>query len=317
MNIVRTKTLFHYDAGPGLRKSLESLGNQGIDVVCCPEGPDEPFFTELRDADVIWHVLHPIDATVIERAPQLKLIQKIGVGVNTIDLEAAKERGIAVCNMPGTNSRAVAEMTLALMLSTLRKLVAIDRSVREGGWSPDHEAKESFGEIGGRTVGIVGFGEVPGILAPILEAMGVRVIYTSRSKKPVPYDYVSLDELLAEADIVTLHVPLTTETEHMLDASRIELMRPGAILINTARGGLVDENALYQALVNKRIAGAGLDVFADEPVTADNPLLLLNTVTVAPHVAWLTNETFARSIDIAARNSFAIMSGGDLVHRVV
>jgi len=311
------KILFHYDAGPRLRKSLEGLGNQGIEVVCCPEGPDEPFFTEVRDADVLWHVLHPIDATVFEHAPRLKLVQKIGVGVNTIDLEAAKNRGIAVCNMPGSNSRAVAEMTLLLMLSTLRRLVAIDRSVREGGWSLDHDTKESFAEIAGRTVGIVGFGEVPKILAPILEAMGARVIYTSRERKPVPFEHVSLPDLLAVSDVVTLHVPLTVETEHLIDASRIELMKTGAILVNTARGELIDENALYQALVNQRIAGAGLDVFAGEPLTADNPLLSLATVTVTPHVAWLTAETIGRSIDIAARNSIAVMSGGDLVHRVV
>ncbi|MGI9249508.1 MAG: NAD(P)-dependent oxidoreductase [Woeseiaceae bacterium] len=311
------KILFHYDAGSTLRKSLEDLDNQGINVVCCPEGPDEPFFTELRSAKVLWHVLHPIDATVIARAPQLKLIQKIGVGVNTIDLEAAQDRGIAVCNMPGTNSRAVAEMTLLLMLSTLRRLVAIDRSVREGRWSLDQEAKESFGEIAGRTIGIVGFGEVPGILAPILTAMGARVIYTSRNKKRVPYDHVSMDELLAESDVVTLHVPLTTETVHLLDASRIERMKPGAVLINTARGGLVDEDALYSALTSGGLAGAGLDVFADEPVNPDNPLLSLEVVTASPHVAWLTNETFARSIEIAVRNSRAALGDGEFIHRVV
>lgn len=311
------KILFHYDAGPGLSKSLEILGNQGIEVVCCPEGPDEPFFTELRDADVLWHVLHVIDAAVIERAPQLKLIQKIGVGVNTIDLDTAKENGVAVCNMPGTNSRAVAEMTLLLMLSTLRRIVAIDSSVRDGRWSIDDETKESFGEIAGRTVGIIGFGEVPGILAPILAAMGARVIYTSREQKSVPYDYVSLSELLETSDIVTLHVPLTEETEQLLDAGRIGRMKQGAVLINTARGGLVDEEVLYSALTSGRLAGAGLDVFAEEPVNADNPLLSLDVVTVSPHVAWLTPETFSRSVEIAVRNSRAAMGDGDFIYRVV
>ena len=310
------KILFHYDAGPDLRKLLGSLGSEGDELVCCPEGPVEPFFTELRDADILWHVLQPIDAAVISQAPRLKLIQKIGVGMNTIDLEVVKDRGIAVCNMPGTNSRAVAEMTLLLMLSTLRRIVAIDASVREGGWSLDHETKESFGEIAGRTIGIVGFGEIPGILAPILTAMGARVIYTCRDRKSVPYDYMSLDGMLAESDIVTLHVPLTAETERMLDAGRIERMKPGAILINTARGGLVDEQALYDALVGKRIAGAGLDVFDDEPVNADNPLLSLDVVTLAPHVAWLTAETFSRSFEIAMGNSRAAMGAGEFTHRV-
>jgi lactate dehydrogenase-like 2-hydroxyacid dehydrogenase len=110
------KVLFHYDVGAGLRQQVEGLSERGLDVACCPEGPAQPFQTELADAEVIWHVLHPISADVIARAPRLRLIQKIGVGVNTIDLQAAQERGIAVCNMPGTNSRAVAEMTLLLML---------------------------------------------------------------------------------------------------------------------------------------------------------------------------------------------------------
>lgn len=310
------KILFHYDAGPALRKSLESLRSEGDDVVCCPEGPDEPFFSELRDADVLWHVLHPIDAAVIDQAPKLKLIQKIGVGVNTIDLEAARDREIAVCNMPGTNSRAVAEMTLLLILSTMRRIVSIDKSVRDGQWLLDDETKASFGEIAGRTVGIIGFGEVPRILAPILTAMGARVIYTCRNRKPGSYDYVSLDELLAESDVVTLHVPLTTETETMLDASKIERMKPGAILINTARGGLVDEQALFEALSGKRIAGAGLDVFMEEPVAAGNPLLSLPTVTATPHVAWLTAETFSRSFEIAMSNSRAAMGDGEFTHRV-
>jgi phosphoglycerate dehydrogenase-like enzyme len=311
------KILFHYDAGPELRKSLKSLGSEGDDIVCCPEGPDEPFFSELRDADVLWHVLHPIDASVISQAPKLKLIQKIGVGVNTIDLQAAKDRGIAVCNMPGTNSRAVAEMTLLLMLSTLRRIISIDKSVRDGKWLLDYETKESFGEIAGRTVGIIGFGEVPKILAPILEAMGARVIYTSREQKRVPYDYVSLPDLLAASDVVTLHVPLTDETERLIDAARIGLMKPGAILVNTARGALVDETALYEALRDQRIAGAGLDVFAEEPAPADNPLFSLDVVTATPHVAWLTGETFSRSIEIAVKNSLAAVGEGDFVHRVI
>jgi phosphoglycerate dehydrogenase-like enzyme len=313
----RIKALFHYDAGQAVRDQVAAYRNDGIDAVFCPEGPDEPFLTELRDADVIWHVLHPIDAAVIERAPKLKLIQKIGVGVNTIDLDAAKDSGIVVCNMPGTNSRAVAEMTLLLMLSTLRRLTVIDKATRRGGWTLDDETKTSFGEIAGRTVGIVGFGEVPSLLAPILEAMGARVIYTSRAQKQVPYDFVTLPDLLATSDIVTLHVPLTDDTAQLIDASRIKQMKPGGILVNTARGELVDEAALYEALVDKRIAGAGLDVFADEPVATDNPLLSLDTVTTTPHVAWLTGETFMRSIEIAVKNSLAAAGDGDFVHRVI
>lgn len=310
------KILFHYEAGPRLRESLLDLCDRDVSIVCCPQGPDEPFMTAVQDADVIWHVLHPIDSSVFRQAPRLKLIQKIGVGVNTIDLEAARANGVVVCNMPGTNSRAVAEHALLLMLSTLRKLPSLDRTCREGRWAPDETTRESFGEINGRTVGIVGFGAIPGILAPLLDALGARVIYTSRTQKPVPWEYVSLPDLLAASDIVTLHVPLTEETNGMLDASMIRLMRPGSVLINTARGELVDEMALCDALVGGHLSGAGLDVFALEPVDADSPLLALGTVTVTPHIGWLTAETFTRSIDIAMKNSRAAMGDGEFSHRV-
>ena len=311
------KVLFHYDAGEALRSEIAALRSQGLNVVCCPEGPAEPFDSEVTDAEVIWHVLHPITAETIARAPKLKLIQKIGVGVNTIDLEAAKAAGIAVCNMPGTNSRAVAEMTLLLMLSALRKQASIDKVCRSGQWVVDDATREAFGEIGGRTIGFVGFGAVPQILAPILEAMGARVIYTANSPKAVNYDGVALDDLLQQADIVSLHLPLTEKTEGMISSARLAMMKPGAILVNTARGPLVDEQALYQALVAGHLGGAGLDVFAREPVPADNPLLSLEQVAVAPHVAWLTNETFSRSVEIAVQNSLAVRDGAALVHQVV
>jgi len=311
------KVLFHYDAGERLRREVAQFKHQQLDVVCCPEGPDEPFFSELRDAEVIWHVLHPITAQVLERAPRLRLIQKIGVGVNTIDLETAKKRGIAVCNMPGTNSRAVAEMTLFLMLAALRKAPRIDRACRSGQWRLDQATKESLAEIGGRTVGFVGFGEIPKILAPVLDAMGARVIYTARAAKSVPYDFLPLGSVLGQADIVSLHIPLTDDTMKLLDASRLALMKPGAVLVNTARGELIDEAALYTALCEGALSAAGLDVFSREPVPADNPLLMLDNVVVSPHVAWLTNETFSRSLKVAVHNSLAIGRGEELVHRVI
>lgn len=310
------KVLFHYDAGDQLQASVAQLANEGLDVVCCPEGEDQPFDTELADAEVIWHVLQPITAQVIERAPRLRLIQKIGVGVNTIDLQAAKAKGIAVCNMPGTNSQAVAEMTLLLMLSALRKQARIDHVCRSGQWAVDRESKETFGEICGRTVGFVGYGEIPQRLSPVLTAMGANVIYTATKAKACPIQFVSLDELLQTADIVSLHIPLTATTEKIIDAQRIQTMKTGSILINTARGGLVDEGALYRALRSGKLSAAGLDVFYDEPVNKNNPLLSLDNVSVTPHIAWLTNETFTRSIGIAVENSLAVMKGEKLKFQV-
>ena len=219
--------------------------------------------------------------------------------------------------MPGTNSRAVAEMTLMLMLAALRRQPRIARACRSGQWSVDQATRESLGEIGGRTVGLVGFGAVPALLAPVLEAMGAEVVYTATAPKPVGYPFLELEELLRRSDIVSLHVPLTAETENLLGADRLSLMKAGAVLVNTARGELVDEAALYAALIEGELGAAGLDVFAEEPVPADNPLLSLDNVAVTPHLAWLTNETFTRSIRVAVRNSLAIRDGGALVHRVI
>ena len=311
------KVLFHFDAGEQLRKYVSQLAQQDLHVACCPEGHDQPFYSELSDSEAIWHVLQPITAEIMDRAPRLKLIQKIGVGVNTIDLDAARERGISVCNMPGTNSQAVAEMTVLLMLSALRLQPRIDKVCRGGQWVVDKLSQESFGEICGRTVGFVGFGEVPQRLAPVLAAMGAEVIYTATQDKNLAQPFVALDELLASADIVSLHVPLTTSTEKLLNAKRIRSMKLGAILVNTARGQLVDEEALYQALKSRQLRAAGLDVFDQEPAISTNPLLALDNVAVAPHIAWLTMETFARSITIAADNSLSIMYGKPLLHQVM
>jgi phosphoglycerate dehydrogenase-like enzyme len=311
------KVLFHYAAGQQLRSRVEQLSEQGLVVTCCPEGADTPFHEKIQNAQILWHVLQPVTAEIIQCAPNLKLIQKLGVGVNTIDLEAAKARNIAVCNMPGTNSQAVAEMTLLLMLGALRRSSVLDRACRNGAWYLDAETKDALGEIGGRTVGFVGFGAIPGILAPILQVMGARVIYHARKPKTVPYEFASLEALLEQSDIVTLHVPATPETHHLINRSRLALMKPSAILVNTARGELVDEGALNGALKNGHLRAAGLDVFGQEPVSPQNPLLSLDNVVVTPHVAWLTNETLSRCVDVAVRNSLAFMRGEHLVHRVV
>lgn len=310
------KVLFHYAVGENLRRKVKQLNGLGLDVVCCPEGDDELLLRELPDTEAFWHVLQPVTEKMISQAPKLKLIQKLGVGVNTIDLVAAKARNVAVCNMPGTNSQAVAEMTLLLMLGALRKYPRLAHACLSGTWQPDAATKDSLGEIGGRTVGLVGFGAVPGILAPILQTMGARVIYYARQPKDNAYEYVTLDALLAQSDIVSLHVPATAETIGLLNATRIGSMKRGAIIVNTARGELVDEGALYDALRSGHLGAAGLDVFRQEPVPANAPLLSLDNVVVTPHVAWLTNETLARCLDVAVSNSLAIMQGKELVHRV-
>lgn len=311
------KVLLHYAAGQQLQRQVEKFNELGLEVVCCPEGDDAPFYRELEETEILWHVLQPVTEDVIQRAPKLKLIQKLGVGVNTVNLEAAKARNIAVCNMPGTNSQAVAEMTLFLILRALRKYPRLDHACRSGKWNLDAATRDSLGEIGGRTVGFVGFGAVPRILAPILHAMGARVIYYTRQPKTEGYEFAPLESLMAQSDIVTLHLPLTAETDGLIDRSRLAQMKPGAVLINTARGELVDEDALYDVLSSGHLSAAGLDVFRQEPVPAQNRLLSLDNLVVTPHTAWLTNETLSRCLDVAERNSLAIMRGEELEHRVV
>ena len=311
------RVLFHYEAGPELRRKLLEFRKSGVEVECCDQADDDRYKALLKEVDVLWHVLRPVEGTHIAAAKKLKLIQKIGVGVNTIDLEAARNRNIAVCNMPGTNSRAVAEMTLMLMLSTLRLQPKLDALCRTGQWTPDDKTRETLEEIGGKTVGLVGMGDIPRILAPMLEAMNARVVYHSRAPGDVNYPYLSLPELLQISDIVSLHIPLSQETRAIMNSKTFATMKSGAVFVNTARGGLVDETALYGALTSGRLKAAGLDVFAEEPVNSDNPLLGLDQVIPAPHIAWLTKETLQRSLIVAMSNTLAVMHGEEPSHRIV
>jgi phosphoglycerate dehydrogenase-like enzyme len=310
MNVV-----FHAAAGPDLAARLASL--RGLDVAICPDGDDARLASLLPECEVLWHVLQRCTAEMIAAAPRLRLIQKIGVGVNTIDLEAAKARGIPVCNLPGTNSRAVAELTLALMLAVLRRVPRFDSSLRYGRWT-DLALQDGLGELGGRVVGLVGYGSVPRILAPILVAMGCEVLYTARNEVPAAVGrFVGFDSLLEQSDIVSLHLPLTPETDRMIDRIALGRMKRGAVLINTARGGLIDQAALTDALRSGHLGGAGLDVFVEEPVARDEALLALDNVVVTPHVAWISTGTFDRSFNLAAENCRRVMAGQALLHRVI
>ncbi len=311
------KILFHFDASEALVEKARKLCLP-FELACCPESSDTAFDAEIGSAEVLWHSLKPVTAQVIARAPALRLIQKIGVGVNTIDLDAAKARGIAVCNLPGANSRAVAEMTLLLMLACLRRLRDLDASVRvPGGWHSVTGLQDNLGELGGRTVGMVGFGSIPQQLAAWLTAMDVRVVYTSRTAKEGAYERLPLPELLAQSDIVSLHVPLTEETNGLIGASALSLIKPGAILVNTARGALVEEGPLVAALTSGRLGAAGLDVFSEEPPSPSHPLLALPNMVASPHVAWLTQETVDRSLALALENCRRLGCGEALLNRLV
>jgi phosphoglycerate dehydrogenase-like enzyme len=221
--------------------------------------------------------------------------------------------------MPGTNTQAVAEMTLLLMLATLRRLAQLDDLTRAGrGWLLDPAMADDLGELAGRTVGLVGFGAVARRFAPIVQAIGAKVVYTSRQaavEAPIPY--LPFPEILSTADVLSLHLPLTAGTTGIINAAALAAMKRGSVLINTARGPLVDEAALVEALTSGQLRGAGLDVFSREPISADDPLLRLPNVVVTPHLAWLTAETVERSVAVIAENCRRLRYGEPLLHRVV
>ena len=311
------KGLFHFNASPELMTWLKAQVPSDWDIVCCPESDAQAFAHHWPGTDVLWHVLQPVSAERIQANPALRLIQKIGVGVNTIDLPTAARHGVSVCNMPGVNSRAVAEMSLGLMLMAARRMAHIAGQLQQGQWAIPEAQQAQLFELGGKTVGLVGTGHVPRILAPWLQAMGVKVI--GHSRKPGPewtYPNLPLNDLLAHSDVVSLHIPLTPQTQAMFNAQRFACFKRGAILVNTARGELVDELALIHALDSGQLSLACLDVFAQEPLPADHPLLARGDVLATPHMAWLTQDMFQRALAVAIENTHRTLSGAALMHRV-
>ncbi len=312
------KALLHYRASEQLCQQIADQMPDWLNLAIADPEDEVSVRNHLGSSEVLLHVLSPADATLMEAAPKLRLIQKIGVGVNTIDLKEAKRRGILVANMPGTNSRAVAEMALALLLCAIRKIPTFDRAVRVGrGWSLPADILDDASEVCGKVVGLVGFGEVPCRLAPILKAMGAEVIFTDRRPIESPNaEFVSFDDLIRCSDIISLHVPLTAETHHMLDASCLKKMKRGVVIINTARGELINEQHLIEGLVSGHVRCAGLDVLDNEPVNPDHPLFTLPNVVLTPHVAWLTPETIERSLSVAIENCRLLKDGMTLLNQV-
>jgi phosphoglycerate dehydrogenase-like enzyme len=243
-------------------------------------------------------------------------VHKMGAGVNTIDVAAATRLGIAVANMPGANAASVAEGTVLMMLAALRRLPALDRATREGkGWPSDPSLGETVRDIGGCTVGLVGYGNIAKTVETMVTAMGARVLHTSTRDDGHPA-WRPLLELLAESDIVSLHLPLTEKTAGMLDREGLATMKTDAVLVNTSRGGVVDEDALVDALRTGGVAAAGLDVFAVEPIPAASPLLSLDNVVLTPHVTWYTVDTMRRYLEHAVDNCRRIRDGQELANVV-
>ena len=309
------KVLAHFLPGDTVL-NMVAPESDWLDIRWCHEEDDETLQRDLGWADAVWHVLRPLSGADLRRGDRLRLVHKLGAGVNTIDIDTATALGIAVANMPGANAPSAAEGTVLLMLAAMRRLLELDSATRAGrGWPTDAGLGETVRDIGSCTVGLVGYGNIAQRVEKIVAAMGARVIHTSTGDDGTP-GWRELSDLLAASDIVSLHLPLTPQTERLIDRTALESMKPNALLVNTSRGAIVDEPALVAALRSGRLAAAGLDVFASEPVTADNPLLRLDNVVVTPHVVWYTQDTMRRYLVEAIDNCRRLRDGQDLVNVV-
>jgi phosphoglycerate dehydrogenase-like enzyme len=272
----------------------------------------------LADADVALVTSRiPVSRAVLEAAPDLDVVGKIGTGIDNVDLGAAEERGVAVTYTPGHNALSVAEHTLGLLLSTARNLTESRRLLESGRWRDESTLGT---QLSGKTIGIVGFGNVGRRVGRLLAGFDVELLVhdpyvASIDPEVVGGQLTSFDDLIERSDAVTVNAELTAETRELFDAGVFDRMKDSAFLVNTARGPIVDQGALVAALRSGDIAGAGLDVFETEPLDADAALLEFDTVVVSPHVAGMTAEARASTIDRLAENVRAIVEGRDVPER--
>lgn len=269
--------------------------------------------TRAINADLLLTNKTPVTAETIANLPKLKYIGVLATGYNIVDVAAARAAGIVVTNVPGYSTASVAQLAFSLLLELCLRVQRHSDAVYAGQWtsSPDFCFTVSpLVELQGKTLGIVGMGDIGQAVAAIGRAFGMNIIASSRTRKPLDgVEWRELLDLLAEADAVSLHCPLTPDTQRLIRQETIARMKPTALLINTSRGGLIDEADLAAALNDGRIGGAGLDVLSAEPPSADNPLLQARNCVITPHIAWATREARGRLMDIAASNIEAFLSG--------
>jgi len=237
--------------------------------------------------------------------PNLKVVSRCGVGLDNIDVSSATKRGIKVVNAPNSNADTIAEHTIALLLMLQRNLYNAVTMVKENRW----QDRGSYvgDETHGKTLGIIGMGNIGKKVAKIASALGMNVIYWSSKKEDVPYTFVDLDTLLKTSDSISLHLPLTSKTEKLIDAAAFSKMKTNAVLINTARGGIIDQKELLQALQNKKIAGFAADVLVEEPPAKNDPLLQLKNVLITAHLGSLTKTTYTKMCTMTVKNTLAIL----------
>lgn len=298
---------------------LNILENAGFEVTLKGQDFDQAEFEAIiPDYDALIIGAHEFPEDVMERCHKLKIICKHGAGLDNIHLDKAKAMGIVVCNVPGTNANAVADLTFGLMLAVARNIVTTNRWVHEGNW------KTAIGvDVFGKTLGLLGFGAIAKNVARRARGFNMKVLAYDPYVKALPEEfsgYVTLctqEEVITGCDFLSLHLPLTEETRNIIAAPELARMKKGAYVINCARGGIVNEHDLYEALVSGRIAGAAMDVSEVEPMPAQNPLLTLDNVIVTPHIGMYSKEAIGAVSLICAQNAAACISGEPLQHRVV
>lgn len=273
---------------------------------------EEQVIEQARQADAILNQYAPISRRVIESLENARVISRYGVGINTIDLEAATEKGITVANVPDYGMEEVSNHTLALLLSWARKVPLLNNQVKKGNW--DFKACVPIHRFNEQTVGVLGFGRIPRRFIEKVKPLGFKLaaydpFVSAEDMAAVGVRKMELDEIIREADYLSVHVPLVKDTFHLLNAERFNQMKKNAVILNTARGPIIDEKALIDALKNGVIAGAALDVTEEEPISIDNPLLNMDNVIITPHSAWYSEEAMVELRQKAARNIVQVLKG--------
>ena len=293
--------------------AIEELGELTVYERTTPEEVLE----RCTGSEVIFTNKVILNSETIEKLPELKYIGVLATGTNVVDLNFAKERGICVTNIPGYSTDSVVQHVLALMLHFSSKVSVHNDAVQQGDWVNSIDFSFTLGtlnELSGKTLGIIGLGTIGRKLARVADAIGMKIVaahQSSMDRLELPYEveWLPVDEVFTLADFLSLNCPLTPETEKVVNAERLKKMKSSAIVINTGRGPLVDEQALADALNNGTIAGAGLDVLSTEPPAGDNPLLSAKNCVITPHIAWASREARARLIAVAADNLSSFLSG--------
>ena len=270
-----------------------------------PSGLDE-LIDRIRDSEIVINIRSTsrFTAGVLENCPALRLISIWGTGTDNVDLATAKARGIRITNTPGVSAIAVAEHSLALIMAVSKRLVQADRQVRQGRWP-----RAMAAQLRGKTLGLIGTGAIGREMASLGKGIGMRVVAWTFHPHGDTAEWVSLDDVFRQSDVISVHVRQSPDTLELIRREHFELMRPGAIFINTARGGVVKESDLVEALRTNRIAGAGLDVFENEPLSQDSPFFPLPNVVLTPHAAGITPETTEAGLALAIDNVLSFLAG--------